>query len=731
MKQRTIVGTCIVGLSLGAGLLSLVALRWIGFLGLPPVIFLTLLLVGMPLGGLLLIKINWLRNLSISAISIISCCLAIVAAAGFLLLIQTSKVLVDIPDVEMHVLALNVLVRFLVVVAAFFPLFIGYGLIELAAYRFGLSKLNGKSALVYALNLVGLILAFGLYRLLLVGLGTSGLFIIGLAGVLASSYFLTPRRWAILVACLLCLAALFIPGREAWTVASLEVKTGQATFNKWKAKPNKVLYDGWTPHCRLAIIDQAWGISGFYDGLFYWFFARDMPDPKQRPSFYRRLDLAFSLLIRPGDSVAVLGSGGGVQVAAALKAGAGRVVAVEVVPEVLSLLSGPLAKNVDGVYSDPRVELVPKNARRYLEQTDQTFDFIVVASVESNLGGFRDLFEPSQVMFTKEAFAAIKAHLNPGGFLSLSKYTAVDRRGVIFAQSFEQLSRLGLNTRGYVKLPSLNTKLAGYHRLMANATHYLVLAQNGPGSYDSFATLDNIYRSTNVKKVKKLPDAFDLPEITDDRAFATGLIIANMGTWPLALGIGGVGAILLLVAFVLALLLRKNSQGGYGRVSLASVAVGFNFITLEYLIVYRLMDRLDIPMDATFLGMILFAGLAAAGSVLLARRSAGHIIKLCAFLALPLALAGYLLPIASLVLAAGAGFVSGSFFPRILKGLDNTLVRVYIWDAYGALWGGLLALLVPLFLGFSGHQALCGLALVIGAWTVWRTESGRRPGETK
>ena len=81
MIRRGTLAAAIVGLALGAGLLSLAALRWIGFLGLPPVVFLTLLLVGMPVGGVLLVRIRRLKERSLSEVILVSAALAVVGDA--------------------------------------------------------------------------------------------------------------------------------------------------------------------------------------------------------------------------------------------------------------------------------------------------------------------------------------------------------------------------------------------------------------------------------------------------------------------------------------------------------------------------------------------------------------------------------------------------------------------------------------------------------------------------
>jgi len=728
MIKRKTLAAAIVGLSLGAGLLSLAALRWIGLLGLPPVVFLTLLLVGMPVGGLLLVRIRRLKEKALPEVILVSVALAVVGALLFLLVSDLSGTKENLSDADIPTLALTFILRFLATAITFFPLFVGYGLAEFAAYRSGLKGFDGNSGLVYALNLSGLLLAFLGYRLLLAPLGTTGLFLVGLACMLLAALVLRPRAWVTLAAAVLSLGLMLIPGLEAGIIRALGVKEGPVSLDSWLNPPNQLIYDEWSPHCRLSIVDAGWGLVGFYERSFYWFYLRGTDTPQRNPGYYSNPQLVFSLLVQPGDTVAVLGAGGGRQVAAALRAGAAKVYAVEVIPEVLEVLSGPLAEAVENTYSDPRVVLVPKNARRFLDEIEKPLDMIVLASVESHLGGLRELFEPSQVMFTREAFAQMKSRLAPGGILAISKCTSVDRRGIIFRQSFRQVHRLGLKSRGYLRAPldpDAHARQPGFDQIMSRGVYYLVLAQNGPGKIDALATLDNIFRGSRVEVIHDPPPSSGLPEITDDRAFATGMLIANLGLEALAVGMGGMSVILVLVGLILGWALHRTLRNQPpaerpGRLVLAPIAVGFNFMACEYLMVYRLMDRLDVPMDATFLGMVLFAALAAAGGVLLSRRSSLYLLLASAIIAPALVASGFAFPRGSLFIIAGAAFVTGSFFPRILKGPDQALVRVYVWDAYGTLWGGLAALLVPVFLGFSGLQALAGPGLLLAAWSTRR-----------
>ena len=72
--------------------------------------------------------------------------------------------------------------------------------------------------------------------------------------------------------------------------------------------------------------------------------------------------------------MAVVGSGTGNDVAAALRSGARHVDAIEIDPAILML--GQTA-HPEHPYQDPRVHAIVNDARSFLRTTDQTYDMIV------------------------------------------------------------------------------------------------------------------------------------------------------------------------------------------------------------------------------------------------------------------------------------------------------------------------------------------------------------------
>jgi spermidine synthase len=112
-------------------------------------------------------------------------------------------------------------------------------------------------------------------------------------------------------------------------------------------------------------------------------------------------------------SVLVLGAGTGNDVAAALRNGAGRVVAVEIDPLILRL---GRQFHFEKPYDSPRVSEVLDDARSYLEKNGEQFDLIVFSLLDSHTTSsqFTNIRIDNYV-YTREAFEAAKRHLRPDG----------------------------------------------------------------------------------------------------------------------------------------------------------------------------------------------------------------------------------------------------------------------------------------------------------------------------
>jgi SAM-dependent methyltransferase len=126
----------------------------------------------------------------------------------------------------------------------------------------------------------------------------------------------------------------------------------------------------------------------------------------------------FPFQFRHAKRVLVLGAGAGNDVAAALRAGAEKVTAVEIDPLVLEL---GMLHHPERPYSSPRVTIVTDDARSFLSRSSEQFDLILFATLDahgllSTMGSVRlDSF-----VYTLDSLREARRHLAPDGLLALS-----------------------------------------------------------------------------------------------------------------------------------------------------------------------------------------------------------------------------------------------------------------------------------------------------------------------
>jgi SAM-dependent methyltransferase len=168
-----------------------------------------------------------------------------------------------------------------------------------------------------------------------------------------------------------------------------------------------------------------------------------------------RLQYDLPYTLRPAGRVLVLGAGTGNDVAAALRAGATSVDAVEIDPAILALGK----RHPEHPYDDPRVTAHLTDARSFLARTDAEFDTIVYGLLDSHvlLGSLSNVRLDSYV-FTAESFALARKHLGPAGVLVVSHAVArpwfIDRMSDTLTTAFDKppllLTERARNPLGYV-----------------------------------------------------------------------------------------------------------------------------------------------------------------------------------------------------------------------------------------------------------------------------------------
>ena len=114
-------------------------------------------------------------------------------------------------------------------------------------------------------------------------------------------------------------------------------------------------------------------------------------------------------LLAVGDAkrVLIIGGGDGGTLRRVLMHAVERVVMVELDRTVVDLSRLHLQEICSTAFEDPRAELVIADGCRFVKESDEAFDAIIVDST--------DPFGPGAVLFTSDFFADCKARLAPGG----------------------------------------------------------------------------------------------------------------------------------------------------------------------------------------------------------------------------------------------------------------------------------------------------------------------------
>jgi hypothetical protein len=128
-------------------------------------------------------------------------------------------------------------------------------------------------------------------------------------------------------------------------------------------------------------------------------------------------------LVRPdAQNVLIVGSGGGVDIEAALLSGAARIDAVEIDPAIIDL---GRKYNASHSYQDPRVFIHNTDARGFFKQSPQQYDMVVFGFLDSQ-GLFSQMsnIRLDGYVYTRESFREAFGLLRQGGLLSVSFFSA-------------------------------------------------------------------------------------------------------------------------------------------------------------------------------------------------------------------------------------------------------------------------------------------------------------------
>ena len=665
-----------------------------------PSLFFDLLFIGFPLGalaGAFFFRVNrrsFLQTLWILQAAMLFSILAMLACKHF------DYLRAHLFDVHLQ----RLFVQMLAFTLFFLPFFVAYGLSEYIGYQIGRARLRGRMPVVYAIYLFGAAGAYLFAEFLFPLLGATPLLGIPFLLVATAMWLLAPTgpmRRTLLIQQIAVLVLLFIPQLEGGFLKLYKGNSIQST-HAYASMGFETIYQKWGKYSLIEIMQAPGpeGYIGFYNDIIQWRFAPG------NGFFSHSLGMLPIELTPEGGRVAIIGAGAGRQVQYARKSGRDfeQILAIEIEPAVIDAVRGSQADRFDHVYEDSRVQVVNREARSYLENTDERFDLIYLPSV----GGYPQMMlEPGNMIRTLEAYRTLAEHLTEHGVLAIWYPAVLDPRTILTEQYMHTLENpeIGLQVRAYRNngeflilaanrgddLPDLETVKAFY--LQPAAARY----------GKSFATF---FVDTPIA-VKKTWDQATFKPIRDNQPFLAGNVQHIFSLHQVGTLFTLVGSLLLIFAVLLLMFLRKKGDPGipgrsFLQLVLISLFVGANFLIIEHYLILALFKKLYVYRDALVLGAISFLIISGLGSTFITSRLRPLFQFLGGlFMLLLLVFHDSLSPWANLALLAPVAFVTGSFFPALFEAAAENPLGVFAADSIGAAIGSMASFFIPIVFGFD------------------------------
>ena len=119
-----------------------------------------------------------------------------------------------------------------------------------------------------------------------------------------------------------------------------------------------------------------------------------------------------------------------------------RAVMVDIDGEVVEICRKYLPEMSQGSFEDPRAVLIVDDGRKFLAETQETFDAVIVDATDPTEGG------PSRLLYTLEFYALVKSRLREGGVVA-TQGTSTFYNADTFARVVNTMRQVFPHVRGY------------------------------------------------------------------------------------------------------------------------------------------------------------------------------------------------------------------------------------------------------------------------------------------
>ncbi len=188
----------------------------------------------------------------------------------------------------------------------------------------------------------------------------------------------------------------------------------------------------------------------FSDGSSMGTITQDDGDPRAT-AFLDQLTSALPYHLKDLERVLVLGAGGGMDVLQAQYQNTDEIHAVELNPQVVELVRKDYADFSGKLYDRPNVQLHTAEGRGFISSQDRRYDLIQIALQDASAASSAGLYALSEsYLYTTEALQTYLEHLNPGGYLAISRWIKLPPRDSLklLATAIDALHRAGFEDVG-------------------------------------------------------------------------------------------------------------------------------------------------------------------------------------------------------------------------------------------------------------------------------------------
>jgi len=359
-------------------------------------------------------------------------------------------------------------------------------------------------------------------------------------------------------------------------------------------------------------------------------------------------------VLRPHGEFAIIGPGGGVDVARAVANGSPKVTGIEINPIIVNnIMRGRYADYAHHLYDMPGVEVHVSDGRSFIRSSHETYDVLQMTVVDtwaSTSAGAFALSENS--LYTVEAFEEYFQHLKPDGMIAITRWEFREPREAlrVVSVAMEALHRLGVANPSQNLMVVSDGPLADYGRyalVLAKRSAFTQEEENLASShFAAYPNLVALYRpdqagsnpfsqliASNDPVAFARQYKFNVSPVYDDAPFF--FFNLNLGQllhrsvaegvdWKVNMGIAVLGIVLLLsILAVLAFLIVPLAVGTRGPQHkivplLYFVALGLGYILVEINFVQRFVLFLGNPTYA--LTVVVFLMMLSSGAGSLASR---------------------------------------------------------------------------------------------------------------